>query len=217
MPRESKANRIARVAKLIAKLKEAYPDADCALRHGDPLKLLVATILSAQCTDKRVNVVTRTLFKKYKKPQDYADAPPEELEEYIRSTGFYRNKAKNIRGAAAKIISDFGGKVPRTMKELLTLPGVARKTANCVLGNSFGLAEGVVVDTHVIRLSGRLGLTEHKDPVKIERDLMELVPRNEWILWSHMLIHHGRAICDARKPDCEHCTLAKLCPSAGKC
>jgi len=216
MPTESKANRKLRVGELIAELKKSYPDADCALRHGNPLKLLVATILSAQCTDKRVNVVTKTLFKKYKTPADYAAAPDGELEEDIRSTGFYRNKAKNIRGAAARIISDFGGKVPRTMKELLTLPGVARKTANCVLGNSFGLAEGVVVDTHVIRLSGRLGLTKHKDPVKIERDLMELVPQDEWILWSHMLIHHGRAICDARKPDCENCSIAELCPSAGK-
>jgi len=216
MPRESKANRTLRVGKLIAELKKAYPDAQCALRHGNPLKLLVATILSAQCTDKRVNVVTKTLFKKYKTASDYADAPQEELEDDIRSTGFYRNKAKNIRGAAARIISDFGGKVPRTMEQLLTLPGVARKTANCILGNSFGLAEGVVVDTHVIRLSGRLGLTKHKEPVKIERDLMELVPKDEWIDWSHMLIHHGRAICDARKPDCEHCTLADLCPSAGK-
>ncbi|MDP6046522.1 MAG: endonuclease III [Phycisphaerae bacterium] len=216
MPRESKANRKLRVAELIAALKKAYPDADCALRHGNPLKLLVATILSAQCTDKRVNVVTKTLFKKYRTPRAYADAPQEELENEIRSTGFFRNKAKNIRGACAKIISDFGGKVPRTMKELLTLPNVARKTANCVLGNSFGLAEGVVVDTHVIRLSGRLGLTKHKEPVKIERDLMELVPQDEWILWSHMLIFHGRAVCDARKPDCENCTLADLCPSAGK-
>ncbi|MDP6637164.1 MAG: endonuclease III [Phycisphaerae bacterium] len=216
MPRESKANRIRRVADLIAKLKSAYPDADCALRHGNPLKLMVATILSAQCTDKRVNVVTRTLFKKYKTPRDYASAPPGELEDEIRSTGFFRNKAKNIRGACAKIISDFGGKVPRTMDQLLTLPGVARKTANCVLGNAFGVAEGVVVDTHVIRLSGRLGLTKHKDPVKIERDLMELVPPEEWILWSHLLIFHGRAICDARKPDCENCPLAELCPSAGK-
>ncbi|MBT3198948.1 MAG: endonuclease III [Phycisphaerales bacterium] len=216
MPRESKANRTLRTAELITKLKIAYPDAHCALTHGNPLKLLVATILSAQCTDKRVNVVTKTLFKKYKKPQDYASAEPENLENDIRSTGFYRNKAKNIRGACAKIISDFGGKVPRTMEQLLTLPGVARKTANCVLGNSFGLAEGVVVDTHVIRLSGRLGLTKHKNPVKIERDLMELVPQDEWILWSHMLIFHGRAVCDARKPDCENCSIAELCPSAGK-
>jgi endonuclease-3 len=216
MPRESKANRTLRVTKLIAKLKKAYPDAHCALTHGNPLKLMVATILSAQCTDKRVNVVTQTLFKKYKTVRNYADAPPEELENDIRSTGFFRNKAKNIRGACAKIISDFGGKVPRTMDELLTLPGVARKTANCVLGNSFGLAEGVVVDTHVIRLSGRLRLTKHKEPVKIERDLMELVPQDEWILWSHMLIFHGRAICNARKPDCENCPVATLCPSAGK-
>ena len=216
MPRESKANLIRRLAKLIAKLKKAYPDADCALRHGDPLKLLVATILSAQCTDKRVNLVTKTLFKKYKTPGDYASASQRTLENEIRSTGFFRNKAKNIRGACAKIISDFDGKVPHTMSQLLTLPGVARKTANCVLGNAFGLAEGVVVDTHVIRLSGRLGLTKHKEPVKIERDLVAIVPPEEWILFSHLLIFHGRAVCSARKPDCDNCPLAKLCPSAGK-
>jgi endonuclease III len=216
MGRESKANRKLRTARLIAGLKKAYPDAHCALTHGNPLKLLVATILSAQCTDKRVNIVTKTLFKKYKTPHHYADAPPGELENEIRSTGFYRNKAKNIRGACAKIISDFGGKVPRTMDELLMLPGVARKTANCVLGNAFGIAGGVVVDTHVMRLSGRLRLTTHTEPVKIERDLMELVPQDEWILWSHMLIFHGRAICSARKPDCTNCPIANLCPSAGK-
>ncbi|MBL7221593.1 MAG: endonuclease III [Phycisphaerae bacterium] len=216
MPRESKANLIRRVARLIARLKKAYPDAGCALRHGDPLRLLVATILSAQCTDKRVNLVTKTLFKKYKTPRDYASAPRNTLENEIRSTGFYRNKARNIRGACAKIISDFDGKVPRTMAQLLTLPGVARKTANCVLGNAFGLAEGVVVDTHVIRLSGRLGLTKHKEPVKIERDLVAIVPPEEWILFSHLLIFHGRAVCGARKPDCDNCPIAALCPSAGK-
>jgi len=216
MPRESKANLIRRIAKLIAKLKKAYPDARCALTHGDPLRLLVATILSAQCTDKRVNLVTKTLFKKYKTPGDYASAHPKTLENEIRSTGFFRNKAKNIRGACAKIISDFNGKVPRTMAQLLTLPGVARKTANCVLGNAFGLAEGVVVDTHVIRLSARLGLTKHKEPLKIERDLIEIVPPEEWILFSHLLIFHGRAVCSARKPDCDNCPIAALCPSAGK-
>jgi endonuclease-3 len=216
MPRESKANLIRRVARLIARLKKAYPDAGCALTHGDPLRLLVATILSAQCTDKRVNLVTKTLFKKYKTPEDYADASQETLEDEIRSTGFFRNKAKNIRGACAKIISDFDGKVPRTMAQLLTLPGVARKTANCVLGNAFGLAEGVVVDTHVIRLSGRLGLTKHTEPVKIERNLIEIVPPEEWILFSHLLIFHGRAVCNARKPDCKNCPIASLCPSAGK-
>jgi len=179
------------------------------------LRLLVATILSAQCTDKRVNIVTKTLFKKYKTPGDYAETSQETLENEIRSTGFFRNKAKNIRGACAKIISDFDGKVPRTMDQLLTLPGVARKTANCVLGNAFGLAEGVVVDTHVIRLSGRLGLTKHKEPVKIERDLIEIVPPKEWILLAHLLIFHGRAVCTARKPDCDNCCVATLCPSAG--
>ena len=216
MPRESKANLIRRVARLIAGLKKAYPDAGCALTHGDPLRLLVATILSAQCTDKRVNLVTKTLFKKYKTPRDYAEASQRTLENEIRSTGFFRNKAKNIRGACAKIISNFDGKVPRTMAQLLTLPGVARKTANCVLGNAFGLAEGVVVDTHVIRLSGRLGLTKHKEPVKIERDLIAIVPPEEWILFSHLLIFHGRATCSARKPDCDNCPIASLCPSAGK-
>ncbi|MCP4378692.1 MAG: endonuclease III [bacterium] len=216
MGRESKANRKLRSAKLITGLKKAYPDAHCALTHDSPLKLLVATILSAQCTDKRVNIVTKTLFKKYKSPRHYADAPPGELESDIRSTGFYRNKAKNIRGACAKIISDFGGKVPRTMDQLLTLPGVARKTANCVLGNAFGIADGIVVDTHVMRLSARLGLTKQKTPVKIERDLIEIIPQKEWILFSHLLIFHGRAICTARKPDCTNCPLTTLCPSAGK-
>ena len=216
MPRESKANLIRRLARLIAKLKKAYRDAGCALTHGDPLRLLVATILSAQCTDKRVNLVTKTLFKKYRTPRDYAEASQDTLENEIRSTGFFRNKAKNIRGACAKIISDFDGKVPRTMAQLLTLPGVARKTANCVLGNAFGLVEGVVVDTHVIRLSGRLGLTNHKEPVKIERDLVAIVPPAEWILFSHLLIFHGRATCTARKPDCDNCPVAALCPSAGK-
>jgi len=216
MPRESKVNLIRRLAQLIAKLKKTYPHADCELTHGDPLRLLVATILSAQCTDKRVNLVTKTLFKKYKTPRDYAAASQRTLENEIRSTGFFRNKARNIRGACAKIISDFDGKVPRTMAQLLTLPGVARKTANCVLGNAFGLAEGVVVDTHVIRLSGRLGLTKHKEPVKIERDLIKIVPKEEWILFSHLLIFHGRAVCTARKPDCDNCPIAALCPSAGK-
>jgi len=216
MPRESKADLVKRVARLIARLKKAFPDAGCALVHGDPLRLLVATILSAQCTDKRVNIVTKDLFKKYKTPQDYASVTQRTLEKKIRSTGFFRNKAKNIRAASAKLLRDFDGKVPRTMAELLTLPGVARKTANCVLGNAFGLAEGVVVDTHVMRLSQRLGLTKHKEPVKIERDLIEIVPENEWILFSHLLIFHGRATCTARKPDCENCSLARLCPSAGR-
>jgi len=216
MARESKANLVKRTAKLIARLKKAFPDAGCALVHGDPLRLLVATILSAQCTDKRVNVVTKVLFKKYKTPQDYASTLQRTLETEIRSTGFFRNKAKNIRAAAAKLLSDFDGKVPRTMAELLTLPGVARKTANCVLGNAFGLAEGVVVDTHVMRLSRRLGLTKQKTPVKIERDLMEIVPETEWILFSHLLIFHGRATCTARRPDCPNCTLSDLCPSAGR-
>ncbi len=216
MAKESQTDRRKRTGRITAALKKRFPDARTALEHGDPLQLLVATILSAQCTDKRVNIVTEDLFKKYGTPADYAAAKQAELEQLIRSTGFYRNKAKNIIAAAKKITSDFGGKVPDTMDELLSLPGVARKTANCVLGNAFGKAEGVVVDTHVIRLSGRLGLSKHTDPVKIERDLMELVPQKDWVVFSHLLINHGRATCTARKPDCENCILNKLCPSAFK-
>jgi len=216
VPRESKANLKKRTARVVAALKKAYPTASCALDRSNPFELLVATILSAQCTDARVNEVTRTLFKKYRSAADFAKADQAELENDIRSTGFFRNKARNIRAAAAKVLSDFGGEVPRTMAELLTLPGAARKTANCVLGAAYGVAEGVVVDTHVKRLAGRLGMTTHTDPVKIERDLMDLVSTKDWIRFSFLLIHHGRAVCSARKPDCPNCCVSDLCPSAGK-
>ncbi|MCI0498868.1 MAG: endonuclease III [Planctomycetales bacterium] len=205
-----------RVLKILPILKKTYPDAKIALNWDDPWNLFVAVVLSAQCTDVRVNIVTKDLFEKYKCPQDYLNVPQEELERDIRSTGFYRNKAKNIRGAARKIIDDFGGKVPRTMDELLTLPGAGRKTANCILGNAFGIP-GITCDTHVIRLSGRLGLSENSDPVKLEFDLMEIVPKTKfggWTMFSHYLIWHGRNICIARKPDCPHCPIAPYCPSA---
>ncbi len=217
MPRESKANLVKRATRIVAALNEAYPDATCSLDHRSPLQLLVATILSAQCTDKRVNIVTKDLFRKYKTAADYAGAAQEELAEDIRSTGFYRNKAKSIRGAAARIVAEFGGKVPREMDDLLSLPGVARKTANVVLGSAFGKNDGVVVDTHVMRLSGRLKLTRHKNNQgdRIERDLMKLIPRDTWSLFSHQLVYHGRAVCTARKPDCPHCPLREFCPSAG--
>jgi len=216
VPGESKADLKERTARVVAALKKAYPKAGCALDRSNPFELLAATILSAQCTDVRVNEVTRTLFKKYRSVEDFANADQADLENDIRSTGFFRNKARNIRAAAAKVLSDFGGEVPRTMADLLTLPGAARKTANCVLGTAYGIAEGVVVDTHVKRLAGRLGMTTHTDPVKIERDLMDLLPKNDWIRFSFLLIHHGRAVCSARKPDCPSCPINKLCPSAGK-
>jgi endonuclease-3 len=203
-----------RASAIVERLAAAYPDATCSLDFQSPFELLVSTILSAQCTDERVNMVTPGLFAKYRRPADYLGVPIEELEQDIHSTGFYRNKAKSIRGAAQLLIDRFGGELPRTMEEMLTLPGVARKTANVVLGTAYGLAEGIAVDTHVRRLSGRLGLTEHDDPVKIERDLMALIPREQWIGISHRLILHGRQVCHARKPDCTRCTLADLCPSA---
>ena len=196
------------------RLSALYPDAQCELQFRTPLELLVATILSAQCTDERVNVVTRTLFEKYRGPEDYLAVPQEELEADIHSTGFFRNKAKNIRGACRRILEAYGGEVPGTMEELLTLPGVARKTANVVLGNIFNRAEGIAVDTHVTRLSGLLGLSEHTDPVKIERDLMARFPRKHWTALSHLLILHGRRVCVARRPNCPGCTLNDLCPSA---
>jgi len=216
MPRESKDQLVKRTAGVVAALKNADPTAGCALNRGNPFELLVATILSAQCTDVRVNEVTKTLFKKYRSVADFANADQAELEGEVRSTGFFRNKAKNIRAAAVKVLSDFGGEVPQTMAGLLTLPGAARKTANCVLGAAYGVAEGVVVDTHVKRLAGRLGMTTHTDPVKIERDLMDLVAKKDWIRFSFLLIHHGRGVCSARKPDCPSCPINKLCPSAGK-
>ncbi len=202
------------VQAIIEELRHLYPEARCSLNFSNPLELLVATQLSAQCTDERVNMVTKDLFRKYRTVEDYANASQEELEQDIRSTGFYRNKAKNIRAACQRIISDYGGEVPRTMPELLSLPGVARKTANVVLGNAFGISEGFVVDTHIGRLARRLGWTTHEDPVKVEQDLMRLIPQEDWLDLSHLLIFHGRAICDARKPLCEECTLAHLCPSA---
>ncbi|MFH0801752.1 MAG: endonuclease III [bacterium] len=204
------------ITELIARLKRAHPDAAIALHYSNPLEILVATILSAQCTDERVNLVTKDLFKKYRTVGDYARVPQEELEGDIRSTGFFRNKAKNIRGAASLLLNEFNGEVPRSMEELLRLPGVARKTANVVLGNAFGIAEGVVVDTHIFRLSHRLGLSEGKTPEKVEENLMALVPQDLWILFGHQLIFHGRRICHARKPLCSECFLSDLCPSAFK-
>src|SRR6266478_5492871 len=201
------------VAQLIRAWPKVYPSAHCELDFRNPLELLVATILSAQCTDKRVNMVTPALFKKYRRAKDYANASQAELENAIRSTGFYRNKAKSIRGAMRAIAEEHNGKVPETMEALRALPGVGRKTANVVLGNAFGKNEGIVVDTHVARLSQRLGLTEHKDADKIERDLMKLVPREHWTDWSHWLIWHGRRRCFARKPDCSQCEVFRLCPS----
>ncbi len=220
MPRESKAKLTERAGKIVSALKKAYPRAGCSLDRKNPLQLLVATILSAQCTDVRVNIVTKDLFKKYRSARAFANAPAGQLEADIRSTGFYRNKARNIRLACAKIIEDFDGKVPGDMASLLTLAGVARKTANVVLGTAFGVNVGIVVDTHVTRISGRLKLTRHENNQgdRIEKDLMAMVPREEWTRLPHMLIAHGRSVCTARKPDCEHCPLAlkNLCPSAGK-
>jgi endonuclease-3 len=205
-----------RVAAILAKLDEAYPNVTCALEHDGPFQLLIATILSAQCTDVRVNEVTRTLFKKYRTPEDFAYANPRELETEIRPTGFFRNKTKSIQGAGKKIVEEFHGKVPQTMEELLTLPGVARKTANVVLGTAFGIASGIVVDTHVQRLSARLDLTRNTDPKKIEQDLMLIIPKDKWILFSHQLIWHGRRVCVARKPRCAECNLERLCYAKDK-
>jgi endonuclease-3 len=202
------------VEAIIAELRQLYPDAKCSLDFSTPLQLLVATQLAAQCTDERVNMVTKDLFRKYRSVEDFATVSQEELEQDIKSTGFYRNKAKNIRAACQRIITDFGGEVPHTMKELLSLPGVARKTANVVMGNAFGIVEGYIVDTHNMRLSRRFGWTTSDDPVKIEQTLMRIIPQKDWLDLSHFIIYHGRAICDARKPRCEQCTLAKLCPSA---
>ncbi|MEO7674760.1 MAG: endonuclease III, partial [Pyrinomonadaceae bacterium] len=190
-----------------------YPDAHCALEHSNPFELLIATILSAQCTDARVNIVTATLFRKYRGPRDFVDVSQEELERDIHSTGFFRNKAKNIKAASQRLVEVYGGNIPQTMDEILTLGGVARKTANVVLGNAFGIASGVVVDTHVSRLSQRLGLTKQKTPQKIEKDLEKLVPKNEWIMFPHWIIFHGRQICHARKPKCFQCVLGDICPS----
>jgi endonuclease-3 len=214
VPLAPDAPAVERIGRITELLRQEHPDARCALDHGNPYELLVATILSAQCTDERVNQVTPALFARYPTPDDMAGADLVELEQAVRSTGFYRNKARNIRGACARIVSVYEGQVPDDMADLLTLPGVARKTANVVLGVAFGKADGVVVDTHVSRLSRRLGLTAESRPDKIEKELMELVPRSEWIHLAHLLIFHGRRVCTARSPDCLGCVLAELCPSA---
>jgi endonuclease-3 len=205
-----------RIKDIIKILRRKYPKAKTALRHKSPFELLVSTVLSAQCTDERVNKITPALFRKYRTQRDFARARQAVLEKEIRSTGFYRNKAKNIIGAAKRIIVEFEGKVPRSMDKLVTLPGVARKTANIVLSSSFGKAEGIAVDTHVRRLSERIGLSRQKDPNKIEKDLMRLVPRRDWIDFNYMLVNHGRAVCMARKPRCGECAIKRLCPSARK-
>ena len=205
-----------RIAAILKKLDEAYPNAVCELNHENVFQLLIATILSAQCTDVRVNMVTATLFKKYPTPEAFAHANPSELEQDIRSTGFYRNKTKSIIGAGKALIERFGGQVPRTMEEMLTIPGAARKTSNVVLGTGYGIASGVVVDTHVQRLSNRLDLTRNEDPKKIEQDLMRIIPQDRWISFSHQLIWHGRRVCYARNPKCVECNLESLCTSKDK-
>ena len=204
-----------RVCLILAKLKRTYPDAHCELHHSNPLQLLIATILSAQCTDERVNKVTPALFARCRTAHDFAQIPTAELEGLIRTTGFFRSKAKSIRGCAASLVKDHKGEVPKTMEHLHKLPGVGRKTANVVLGNAFHLAEGIVVDTHVGRLSRRMGLTRHQDPVKVEQALVKIVPKTDWTLFSHLLIWHGRRRCSARKPDSPHCEISDLCPKRG--
>lgn len=216
MPRETAAARADRAKKILARLQRTYPQAHCELNFASPLQLLIATILSAQCTDKRVNLVTAELFRKYRTAADFANADLAELEQDVKSTGFYRNKAKNIQACCAALVARHGGAVPRTMEELIALDGVGRKTANVVLGNAFGINVGVVVDTHVTRLANRLGFTKLSDAEKIEQELMPLVPRDQWTLFSHWLIWHGRRRCDARKPDCAACELGEWCPSVKK-
>lgn len=213
--REDKSARARRTRTIIEKLKRYYPDAHCALVHSSPLELLVATILSAQCTDERVNIVTKELFNKYRTAKDYAEASLPDLEQRIRSTGFFRAKAKSLKGMGEVLVKEFGGVVPKTMDELIRVPGAGRKTANVVLGNAFQIASGIVVDTHVKRLSFRLGLTRGKTPEGVEKDLLELVPEADWILFSHLLIFHGRQICKARRPACERCFLEGDCPKRG--
>lgn len=212
--RESAAARRQRAGELLARLRSEYPDAHCALDPRGPLELLVATILSAQCTDARVNQVTPELFRRFPRARDYAEAGLDELERLIQSTGFFRNKARSLQGLGAALVERHGGEVPSTMEELVELPGVGRKTANVVLGNAFGIDEGIVVDTHVGRLARRLALTREEDPVRVERDLVELFPRAAWTLLAHLLISHGRAVCRAPRPRCAQCVLADLCPSA---
>ena len=211
---ENKNDLKARTRKIIRLLKRAYPDAKCSLNHSSAFELLIATILSAQCTDDRVNIVTADLFRKYRKPEDYLKVSSRELEKDIRTTGFFRNKTRSIQGTARLLTDEYGGKVPDSMDELLELPGVARKTANVVLGNAFGIESGVVVDTHVTRLSHRLGLSLQKHPEKIENDLIEIVAKKDWVIFSHLLIAHGRKVCKARNPACDQCVLEKLCPSS---
>ena len=215
MPARSSALLAQRTRQIISKLIKTYPDAHCELNHSNPLQLLIATILSAQCTDERVNKVTPALFSRCRSAEDFAQISTSELEGLIRTTGFFRSKAKSIRGCAAGLVRDHGGEVPKTMEHLNKLPGVGRKTANVVLGNAFKLAEGVVVDTHVGRLSRRMGLTRQHDPVKVEQALMKIVPQEDWTLFSHLLIWHGRRRCSARKPDCTHCEIRTLCPQRG--
>jgi endonuclease-3 len=215
MPRESNVAKAERVEKLIARFQETYPNAHCELKHSSPLELLISTILSAQCTDKRVNLVTAQLFNRYRAAADFAQAPLADLEEAVKSTGFFRNKARNIKSCCQALVEKHGGQVPRTMEELTALDGVGRKTANVVLGNAFNLNCGVVVDTHVARLAYRLGLSARKDPAQIEEDLMRLVPQDQWTLFSHWLIWHGRCRCYARNPDCPHCEVKPLCPRLG--
>jgi endonuclease-3 len=210
------AERAARIKKILATLNVMYPNVTCALHHSNAWELLVATILSAQCTDKRVNMVTPGLFKKYPTIQDFANVSQDELAQDIKSTGFFNNKARSVIGAAKKILSDFGGEIPRDIDKLLTVPGAARKTANVVLGTAFGIASGVVVDTHVQRISHRLDLTKETEPVKIEKDLMKIIPKERWILFSHQIIHHGRALCIARNPKCAECKLNPLCYAKDK-
>lgn len=210
--RETTEAKKVRIQKIIQRLKDIYPGVKCELDFSTPMELLAATILSAQCTDKRVNLVTPGLFKKYPRIQDYAQARPADIERLVQSTGFYKNKAKNIKGAAKNIIEKFGGEVPRTREELVTLPGVGRKTANVVLGNAFGIP-GIPVDTHMIRINRLLGITRNSDPVKIEFDLMPLIPEKDWTDYSHLIIRHGRARCIARRPDCANCEIKDLCPS----
>ena len=212
--RESLEELKTRTREIIRRLKRAYPGAKCSLNHSNPFELLIATILSAQCTDERVNIVTADLFRKYTKPEDYTKVSPRELEKDIQSTGFFRNKTKSIQGASRLLSEEYGGQVPHTMDELLELPGVARKTANVVLGNAFGIKAGVVVDTHVTRLSHRLNFTQEKTAEKIEQDLIESVPRKDWIIFPHLMIYHGRKICKARNPLCAECTIEKWCPSS---
>ena len=212
--RESQKARKTRAAEIYDILLAEYPDAECALRHASPYELAVATVLSAQCTDARVNMVTPELFRRYPDPESLSAAIPEQLEDVIRSTGFFRNKTRNLIGMATALIEDHGGELPRNMKELSALPGIGRKTANVILGNAFGIDEGVVVDTHVKRLSNRMGFTKEASPVKIEQDLIKLFPRGVWTMLAHLLIYHGRQVCNARKPRCNKCALSHLCPSS---